>query len=403
MRAILVLVLAMWMCHTSWGQTPNRHRAPDSLSPSAEIYLMTIAPGEELYSTFAHSAIWVSDRRQRFERVYNYGVFDFNNVSPATFYTNFTLGKMRYRLDTESWDYFQRVYHYFERSYTAQRFQLTHQQKNQVFRFLEHNYLPENRTYWYDFLWDNCATRIRDLLQHEFEAELVWDQPHEPTDQTYRDLLHEYLTESPWAEFGIDLALGAVVDQPSTPWTQTFLPDYLAQVLAQAQIKDHTGMHPLVDVSQPMYLGKDAHPPASWITYPITWLGVLALVVLGVALLRWKQPLTYLWADRAFFFVVGLAGTILLFLWVGTEHSTTKNNFNILWLIPSHLVMAWTLRPAVSNGVRWYWLISTLITASVLGGWFFWPQAFNPAFIPLILIIVIRSVRLISTWYRPPA
>lgn len=397
MRRYLLLLSLSLFCLLAQGR-PH----PKLLTGQANIYVMTIAPGSELYSTFGHSAIWVSDPTQRFNEVYNYGVFDFQTVSPVQFYTNFTMGKMLYRLDTETWSYFQRVYHHFKRSYTAQRLNLDSAQIQQVYQFLEQNYLPENRNYWYDFLWDNCATRIRDLFEDQFPGQITWADPHVPQEETYRDLLHQYLVNSQWEQFGIDLALGSVIDTPSTPWTQTFLPDYLALALAKAEITDAAGTRPLVEPSNLMYKGEDANPSEPAWTAPLSILGALAFIVLGITLINWRKPIKRFWPDRTLFFVAGLAGTILLFLWLGTEHTSTRNNFNVLWLLPSMLVGAWFIRPKVHRWVVIHQLVLALLALSVLVGWAWWPQAFNPGFIPLIAILLIRSARLVFYWRQSP-
>ncbi|MEM9984176.1 MAG: DUF4105 domain-containing protein, partial [Bacteroidota bacterium] len=195
-----------------------------TLSNRAEISLMTIAPGAELYSAFGHTAIWVSDPLSGVNTMYNYGTFDFKPDSLTQFYLNFTQGRLNYRLDTESYRQFDYVYHYFKRSYFAQVLDLTQDQKQAVYDFLETNYLPANRYYLYEFFYDNCATRVRDLFQEVLGDSLTYVGAQASMGMSFRDLLHQYLGDRRWPQFGIDLALGAVVDRDITPWESMFLP-----------------------------------------------------------------------------------------------------------------------------------------------------------------------------------
>ena len=47
------------------------------LSGKAEISILTCDPGKELYSSFGHTAIRIIDPVLGFDKVYNYGTFDF--------------------------------------------------------------------------------------------------------------------------------------------------------------------------------------------------------------------------------------------------------------------------------------------------------------------------------------
>ena len=132
------------------------------LSDSSRVTLLTVAPGDELYSAFGHTGIRVTDYKNNFDVVFNYGTFDFNQPG---FYTNFIKGKMRYMISTDRFDNFMDAYIYEKRSVTEQELNLTTSDKQKIFAFLYNNALPENREYYYDFFWDNCATRPRDVFE----------------------------------------------------------------------------------------------------------------------------------------------------------------------------------------------------------------------------------------------
>ena len=171
-----------------------------ALSERASISLLTGSPGTELYSTFGHSAIRVHDPSTGMDIVFNYGTFDFNTPN---FYLKFAQGKLNYKLSIETFEQFRAGFIYENRSVVEQKFNLTQTQKNLLFALLEQNYLPENRFYKYDFFFDNCATRIRDLMITAFGEDFQYQYPEEWKNSglTFRNLIDMYLTNHHWSDF----------------------------------------------------------------------------------------------------------------------------------------------------------------------------------------------------------
>ena len=136
--------------------------AAQELSTKARVMLLTVSPGhEELYAAFGHSAIYIHDPEKHIDKVYNYGTYYYNQPH---FYLNFARGYLLYGLSVSTYDRFQGYYAYFNRQVVAQVLDLSLEQRQQVFDFLENNALPENSMYYYDYFYDNCATRIRDVF-----------------------------------------------------------------------------------------------------------------------------------------------------------------------------------------------------------------------------------------------
>ena len=98
------------------------HARAIALSDSSRMSLITCAPGDELYSCFGHSAIRVTDYRQGFDIVFNYGTFDFNQPG---FYVNFVRGHMIYMLGVDRFDEFRSQYIYEQRSVYEQELNLS--------------------------------------------------------------------------------------------------------------------------------------------------------------------------------------------------------------------------------------------------------------------------------------
>jgi len=303
------------------------------LSDSAKISLLTCSPGAELYSIFGHSAVWIYDPATQTDEVYGYGTFDFNTDN---FYLKFVRGKLMYSLDVSSYRGFQRQYEYEQRSVKEQELVLTSAEKQQLYNELLLNIRPENREYKYDFFFDNCATRIRDLLERVESNKLKW-QPAQD-DKTYRDLLHEYLRPSPWAEIGIDLVIGSKADAKADTRQRMFLPDYLSNGFENAMLSGKKMVAPAKN--------KLSYPPAA-----LPDAGVLPWSIFSFLLLlhiyTLFQPadskMRYT-LDGISFFVAGLLGLVMTLLWLGTDHQATYNNYNVFWALPFHLIAAFQLK-----------------------------------------------------------
>src|SRR5690606_34780992 len=138
----------------------------------------------------------------------------------------------------------------FHRRVREQILNLNEQQKLDLIRFLETNYLPENRAYRYDFFFDNCATRVRDAVSTVLGDQLVWnDAVQEPVDKSFRELIDEMVYYMSWSDLGIDLALGSRLDRDATPQEEQFLPKYVEGAFARAEIQGDGPTRPLVSKS----------------------------------------------------------------------------------------------------------------------------------------------------------
>jgi hypothetical protein len=184
------------------------------LSPKSEISIITLGPSQsELYSAFGHSAFRVSDPENNWDLVFNYGVFDFNQ---ANFYLNFVMGNPYYKLALESWDHFLNVAIEDNRGVVEQILNLNQDEKQKLFDFLLWNAQPENSSYYYNYIYNNCATKIRDVMDSVFNNKIVYDFSYVNKDLSFRDLMDLYLDEQPWGDFGINLCLGTGVDKAAS-------------------------------------------------------------------------------------------------------------------------------------------------------------------------------------------
>lgn len=366
-----------------------------NLSENVEISIITCAPGEELYSAFGHSAIRINDKETGIDLVYNYGTFDFDTPN---FYLKFMGGRLDYMLSVVPFRYFIIEYSNQQRWVKAQVLNLTANQKQKIFGFLQNNARPENKFYRYDFFFDNCATRIKDVVRDALGDELKLGTVTLPPNASFRDLIQPYLVERQWGRFGINLGLGMPTDRIATVEESTFLPDYLNQVVGASKVMENGIEKPLVISEIFVYKPeKENIIKAFPLTPQLLFYGFLLIVVL-FSLFEFRSRKTYFVIDSLLFFFTGLVGIVILILWTATEHTTVVNNWNLIWALPTHFIMAFFLvRRKRITFIRYYFGISAFL--AVLGLIFlpFCPQGLDSAILPIILAELIRSTMI---WYR---
>jgi hypothetical protein len=363
-----------------------------SLSTSAQdtcgirISLLTCTPGKELYSSFGHSALRVVDSVNDYDLVFNYGTFDFFDPD---FYSKFIKGRLLYFVSIDSLNGFLTEYDYYKRGITEQAFNISCEEKRKLVAALFENAKEENKYYRYDFNYDNCTTRLRDMLEKAAGKQLETKNivPN-PGRTTFRHLIHSYLDNGgqQWSKFGIDLLLGSPIDKKINNREAMFLPDYLMIALDSSALNGQ----PVVEEKKVLLDYFDAYKTKNGLT-PFLVLGVLFIVVAVLSILtRRKWNLYFKIFDFFFFFSVGAMGIVIMFMWFGTEHAMCKNNFNLLWALPTHLPVAFMLFNK-KNRMNIYFRFIFFYTVAILLAWFFLPQQFNTAFLFVVGIILIRS------------
>lgn len=353
-----------------------------TLSDSARISLMTVAPGEFVYSTFGHSAIRVKDPVTRFDRCFNYGTFDFEQPN---FLLKFCQGKLLYNLDIESYRSFEYGNLQDRRPMQEQVLNMTQEQKQRLYDLLQENYKEENRYYKYDFFYDNCATRIRDIIQDCFFHQLQFDSSALPANATMRQLLQPYVEEKPWLDFGIDLVLGLPADKRATTADYMFLPDYLHHLFAKAK----TGEGEVLVLSE-RNIPETPMTKAPFSPSPLERPLLITSFVAIIGLLSMANARAERMFDTIFWFVLGLSGLIIALLWFATDHSATKNNLNILWAWPTHLLFFWRTRQTVA--VENYFSLTAISASLLLIFWYWLPQEMPTPALPLVALIVAKSL-----------
>jgi hypothetical protein len=373
----------------------SSHIRAVELSDSSRFSLLTCAPGEELYSCFGHSAIRITDYKQGFDVVFNYGTFDFGQPN---FYVDFVRGHMVYMLGVDQFEDFRMQYISEQRSIREQEIFIGQEDKVKVFNFLVNNAKEENRNYRYDFLYDNCSTRIRDVFEKNVKG-VKFDYSSFKEKKSFRDLINDYSDNAPWSQFGMNLLIGLPVDRQATPAQMCFLPDYLSRAFAHATIDGR----PLCGETKVVL---NIPTPNAEKTFtdrltPTVVFGLLLALFLIIANIEGRIKRHFYWIDYIFFFIVGTMGTLFFTIGNFTEHTTTQWDLNLLWALPTHLVMALVL-PFAKNKkwVLYYFLFSAVIAAIMVIGWKIMPQKFLFANILIAAACAVRSYSIYSAPQR---
>ena len=368
---------------------PRPHRpAIVQESDSVRVSLVTFYPGSEPHNIWGHSEIRVQQGPN--DLYYNYGVFDFQ--APA-FMWRFMLGETDYICQPVP--RFYATIGMEERRMVEQELNLPQDRAIMVRDFLFKNALPENRTYRYKFLSDNCSTRPRDIIEMAAGDGLQYPAMGDTT-VTYRDILAHYCRNYAWEKFGIDLVLGWNVDTVIDQRATMFIPMLLMDAVAGATITTDSVTMPLVkNTTVPIDKSTEGNvrPPTPWYFSPLT----VAILVLALTLLvtcrDWRRRDVSRWLDSILFTVAGLAGCILFFLIFFSTHEATSPNVNIVWLHPLLLLLAilpWFKK--TQPAARWLHALNALVVALLMLAWPWQPQVANVAFFPLMTALVARSL-----------
>ncbi len=359
-----------------------------SLSNSAEVSILTMGPGSVLNDSFGHSAFRVKDLNQNIDVVYNYGVYDFNTPN---FYLKFAQGKLMYTLARNNFTPFYNYYANQNRWIKEQVLNLNSSEKQDLFNFLQNNFLPENRKYQYDFFFDNCATKMRDVLVTVLGDTIKYQDNFEPKDYTFRELIQKNVYWNSWGSFGMDIAIGAVVDRKATSWEYQFLPEYVFKAAEKATLDKDKEPSKLVKTTTDIFINSPKEKTASFFTSPLFFMGLLAFIILGITFKDYKNNTRNRWLDLSIYGLTGIIGVLLILLWFATNHSTTHNNYNLLWASPLSLVFVIAIsRKSPKIWLQKYVMFQLLMLALLSIHWITGVQVFPFALLPLLIALWFR-------------
>lgn len=351
------------------------------------ISVLTCSPGKELYSLFGHSAIRITDSLKQTDIIYNWGTFDFDEPD---FYLKFMRGQLRYFVSSDKLNEFVQIYAYEGRSVTEQVLDITVGEKVKIKNAVDLNMTGDNRFYKYDFLFDNCTTRIRDLLEKNIHSFKVNTSIVEKG-TTYRNMLYNYLDNGgqPWSKLGIDILLGSKIDQPVTNDDAMFLPEYLMKAIDSAS----DGNKAIVGDKKSL-VTQNASQERTGVYKPLIIFSAVSFVLLLISIsgAKWAKIFTSI-SDSFILYITGLLGLLLLFMWFLTDHTACADNYNILWAMPLNFFAAFFYRKR-PEWLKKYFTANAIISGLTLVCWFWLPQQLNIALIPLVVLLSFRYYKL---------
>ena len=357
------------------------------LSNNAQISVLTVGPGNSLNDAFGHNGFRIKDNTLGIDIVYGYGEYDFD---APNFYLKFAQGKLNYLISKNNFSDFYNYYVRYNRTVDQQVLNITPTEKQKLFNYLENNYKPENRRYLYDFFYDNCATRIRDVTISSINREIDFKLPENFQPKTFRSLIHDHVGFNTWGSFGIDIALGSVIDRKATASEHMFLPHYINSFFEDATLN---GTERLVKKSTTLYQKKETNSASNFIFSPLAIMSLLGIIILFITYKDYKNHTRTQWLDVTLFGITGLIGLLVLFLWFATDHSTTAQNYNLLWAFPLNiLIIGQLVKPEVKNWFKSYLKFIIIMLCLMSMHWIIGVQVFAIGLIPLLIALFIRYI-----------
>lgn len=404
--------------------SPALAQAPD-LDSELEVYLITMGPGDHLYTRAGHAALMLAEvfeDGRRETHVYNFGDADWDD--PAIPW-KFMRGELMFFL-SESGTIQQTVRRYgsrLDRSVYRQRVALTQAQARDMAARLAEEAKPENRDYPYHHLRSLCTTRVRDLLNDVLDGTIHTQLALDYDPLTLRQ--HQRLGSAGIVSEAIaaGFLLGRQHDLPPNRYDATFLPNLMRDYFAQVMVPDPSGSGaevPLVGPPDVLYarkgpeLNTGENRIASWVAAALALL-VLLLGVPAALKLPNRSRLAGIWllvmAIPAG--IVGLAA--LAFVLISTVPEFRHNEF-ILLLPPTDILLIgpairWLRGRAVAGRTLRLYAHGRLTVAALylLGRLFgvFWQEpivvALYGATCAVMLFIVIRRMPVVDAAGRPYA
>ena len=323
-----------------------------------QISLLTCSPGKEVWAQYGHTAIRYYDKESGEDLAINYGIF---SLDQTYFIPRFVLGMTDYRMGVQPMDMFLAQYSYEGRGVVEQVLNLSAEDKEVIYKALQENMKPENVVYRYNYFFDNCTTRARDMLVNHLHGKVVYPPAEE--NATFRSMIHKWNNKYEWSQFGEDLLLGVNADRKTTKSEQQFLPENLRSDFDKARYNGK----PLVKETNVLL---DAETEVAEPVFPLSPLSValiFAVISLVMMLFSYRRQQVY-WAwDLALMLTSGLMG-IIFFVMIFSQHPCVSLNFILLFFNPLPLFFLYST--IKKKKVIWWKIWGVLIILGLFGSLF---------------------------------
>lgn len=382
MRAVLIIFLLL-----TYSVSARCEQKTDTLSmDSVRVSLLTCDPIQKVYALYGHTALRIENPSQGLDLVVNYGVFSFDK---PFFVLRFMFGLTDYEMGIEAFSDFRDKYAYYNCAVRQQVLNLTAAEKEDLLRALDENYKPENRVYRYNYFYDNCTTRARNMIVSHVQGRVVYTGQSQSANSSYRAMIHAYNENHPWARLGNDMLLGIGADRPTDATQAQFLPDNLRKDFDHAVIVDENGSSRPLVVQSFWALPKVVVPVES--EFPLTPTQcalILAAIVLLSTVWEYRKRKNYWLLDLLLLLADGACGFILLAM-VFSEHPTVKLNLQILVLNPLSLLFFFQSVRQLRRGQLHTWLkvFPAFLVAGLTGALF---QSYAEGIVIVALSLLLR-------------
>jgi hypothetical protein len=364
------------------------------LSENAEVSIITVGPGTNLNDSFGHNGFRIRDQSRNIDVIFDYGRFDFNTPN---FYLKFAQGKLLYEIGSNNFDPFFNYYKKQNRWIKEQVLNLNYSEKQALFKYLQTNIKPENKKYKYDFFYDNCATKIRDVIIEILGDKLEYKEDHITENYTFRELIQKNVKANSWGSLGMDIAIGAVVDRKARPIEYQFLPQYVFEGANNAVVIRNDAEVSLVKKYNYLFEAKKQEPKSNFFLSPFFVFGCLGLCLIFITYKDFKNNTRSRLPDMLIFLITGIVGLALLLLWVATDHTATVNNYNLLWAFPFSILFVLHIYKKFPRAwLRKYIFFLIMLLSLLAIHWTTGVQVFAVGLLPLLLAL---GIRYIYVWY----
>lgn len=380
MKKVNILLIILFCFNTIKA---NVNVPKETNQNNIEISILTCGPGKEIYSLFGHTAIRVQILDQHYDKVFNYGMFNFNSDH---FVLRFALGQTDYQLAETPYDYFLYEYTYFKRDVWEQVLNLSYLQKIDIIKDLRENLKPENISYRYNFFYDNCSTRPLDKISSRANKLQLPSKLYD-YDVSYRDIIYKYSETDLWARFGMNLCIGNQADKPLDIKQLSFAPIELMNILDSTYTENGKLAQPIKSILSFSNIKDETKLPS-----PLATFTALFILITLISYWGYIRKNTFYILDSLLFAIFGIAGSILFFLAIFSEHPTVSSNFLLIVFHPLHLIWApilWVKEKKRSK-IHFHYVNLVILTLFIL----FYPlipQRIEFAILPLTLCLWIRS------------
>jgi hypothetical protein len=359
----------------------NKTEGTKTSSEETKVSIISIGEGSSLADAFGHTGIRVISNGN--DIVFNFGVYDF---SAPNFYSNFVKGRPVYKLAVQKYEKFKDGYIYQNRYLVEHELNISEESKMNIIDLLVNNSRPENKYYTYDYLRDNCSTRVADILIDDTNNKFRDDKSESEALFTYRELIHEKISENSWAALGIDLCLGAIIDKKISVRETFFIPEKLMKYMDGLMInysKPITKNIIFLPDSPSKY---NEEFPKPFLVNSIISLFIILLTYFNFKNSSWNRSI-----DFIIYLFSGLLGVLIIYLWFFSNHFASAQNFNFLWAFPFNLAVVFAL--IKKNPPLWtinFVKLNIILLILLFIHWITGVQKYNITLLPIFISLLVR-------------